>query len=143
VSDSVGDLLRRRRLERVAPNRPLASEEIHAARDNLDSAEQLTASNPRLAYTALYDAARMAISAHMRAHGFRVRGVSEAHVKTAEYAVAALAHLPIGDELTRFGRMRAKRHNIEYGAQPVGQAEVRAALPHARAIVEAIAGDLG
>jgi hypothetical protein len=142
VSDAVDELVRRRRLEHVLPDRPLSREELEAAQDNLESAERLAASNARLAYKALYDAARTAISAHMRAHGYRVRGVREAHVKTAEYATAALGHLSIAAELNRFGRMRIKRHNIEYGAQRVGEAEVRAALRHAHAIVEAIAQDL-
>jgi hypothetical protein len=46
-----------------------------------------------------------------------------AHAKTGEYALAALDHLGIGSHL----------HDI---------AEVREALEHARAIVEATAGDL-
>ena len=47
------------------------------------------ASDSTLAFTALYDAIRKAISAHMRAHGYRVGRGPGAHAKTGEYAQAA------------------------------------------------------
>lgn len=96
-----------------------------------------------LAYTALYDASRLAISAHMRANGYRVTGGPGAHVKFGEYARSVLADEAAGDHLARFNRMRQTRNQLEYDARRVGAAEVRADLEHARAIVEAVAGDLG
>jgi hypothetical protein len=142
MAEVVEDLVRRNRIEHVSPDVETAREEITAADAHLDSAGTLAATNARLAYTALYDAARMAISAHMRASGYRVGGVADAYVKTGEYASAALAHLEISEHLRRFRRMRVTRHNIEYAAHRVGEGEVRAALVHARAIVRAIATDL-
>ena len=66
-------------------------------------------------------------------------GARDPRGEPAARAVTAAPSPPIADELNRFGRMRLKRHNIEYGAQRAGEAEVRADLQHARAIVDAIA----
>jgi hypothetical protein len=79
----------------------------------------------------------------MRSHGYRVTRGSGGHVKTGEYAVAALDHLPIGSHLDEFDVLRDLRNQSEYEALRVDLEEVRVALTHAQAIVEAIALELG
>jgi hypothetical protein len=95
-----------------------------------------------LAFTALYDAIRKAIAAHMRSRGDRVTRGAGAHAKTGEYALGALDHLDIGAHLDEFDALRDLRDQSEYEALHVDVAEAHEALEHARAIVEAIAGDL-
>ena len=94
------------------------------------------------AFTALYDAIRKAISAHLRARGYRVGRGPGAHQKTGEYAQAALDHLDISAHLDEFDALRDLRNQSEYEALSVEIGEVREALEHASVIVEAIAGDL-
>lgn len=143
MPETVDDLVARGRIEAVVPDAAAARAELEQAQANIASAEgDLSETNPGLAYTAIYDATRLAISAHMRASGYRVTGGSGAHVKFGEYAAAALAGRAIGEHLARFNRMRQTRNRLEYGAGNVGAAAVHADLQHARAVVDEITADL-
>lgn len=138
----VRKLLAAKKLREVAPDPETARAEIDAARRHIASAGTIMASDSTLAFTALYDAIRKAISAHMRAHGYRVTRGPGAHAKTGEYAQAALDHLGIGAHLDEFETLRDLRNQSEYEALSVEIGEVREALEHASVIVKAIAGDL-
>jgi hypothetical protein len=134
-------LLAEKKLREVAPDPETARAEIDVARRHIASAETIMASDPTLAFTALYDAIRKAISAHMRAHGYRVTRGPGAHAKTGEYGQAALDHLNISAHLDEFDALRDLRNQSEYEALSVEIGEVREALGHASVLVEAIAGD--
>ncbi len=138
----VQGLLAEKKIRPVAPDPETARAEIDVARRHIASAEKIMAEDSTLAFTALYDAMRKAIAAHMRSRGYRVTRGAGAHAKTGEYALAALDHLDISAHLDEFDALRDLRNQSEYEALHVDVAEVREALEHARAIVEAIAGDL-
>ena len=143
MAETLDDLIARGRIEAVIPDGAAARAELEQAQANIASAEgDLPKTNPGLAYTAVYEATRLAISAHMRASGYRVTGGRGAHVKFGEYAAAALADHDIADHLARFNRMRQTRNRLEYGATRVGAATVRADLEHARAVVDVISAEL-
>lgn len=135
-------LLEEKKIRTVAPDPETARAEIDVARRHIASAEKIMADDSTLAFTALYDAMRKAIAAHMRSRGYRVTRGPGAHAKTGEYALAALDHLEIGSHLDEFDALRDLRNQSEYEAHHVDVDEVREALEHVRAIVEAIAGDL-
>jgi hypothetical protein len=135
-------LLANNKIRRVAPDPETARAEIDVARRHIASAEKIMADDSTLAFTALYDAMRKAIAAHMRSRGYRVTRGPGTHAKTGEYALAALDRLDIGSHLDEFDALRDLRNQSEYEALHVDVAEVREALEHVRAIVEAIAGDL-
>jgi hypothetical protein len=143
MPETLDDLIARGRIEAVARDGAAAQAELEQAQANIASVEgDLPETNPGLAYTAVYDATRLAISAHMRAHGYRVTGGAGAHVKFGEYAAAALADRDIATDLARFNRMRQTRNRLEYRAGRVGAAAVRADLEHARAVVDAVTSEL-
>lgn len=77
----------------------------------------------------------------MRSRGYRVTRGPGAHPKTGEYALAELDHLDIGPHLDEFDALRDLRNQSEYEALHVDVNEVREALEHVHAIVEAIASD--
>jgi hypothetical protein len=135
-------LLTEKRLRLVSPDPETARAEFDVARRHVASAEKIMGDDPVLAFTALYDAMRKAIAAHMRTRGYRVTRGPGAHAKTGEYALAALDHLDIGPHLDQFDALRDLRNQSEYEALHLEVEEVRQALEHVRAIVEAIAGDL-
>ncbi|MEX2211791.1 MAG: hypothetical protein WD689_08540 [Gaiellaceae bacterium] len=135
-------LLAEKAIRRVTPDPETAGAEIDIARRHIESAEKIMADDSSLAFTALYDAMRKAIAAHMRSRGYRVTKGLGAHAKTGEYALAALDHLDVGAHLDEFDALRDLRNQSEYEALHVNVAEVREALEHASAIVEAVAGDL-
>lgn len=139
---TVEDLVRNGRIERVRPDREAASVELEMARHHLEAVEKIAAFDPVLAYVGVYDGVRKAISAHMRAHGFRPRGITEKHRKTFEYAVAALARPDLVHDLAELDRMRSLRHRSEYEAMPIGVQQVRDDLSRAQRIVAAVATDL-
>lgn len=135
-------LLAERKLERVEPDPQTAREEIETARRHIAAAAQIAELDPTLAFTGLYDAMRKAIQAHMRAHGYRLSKGPGAHVRTGEYALAALDELDIEAHLDQFDALRQLRNQSEYEALFVEPDDVEQALAHARAIVDAVAAVL-
>lgn len=65
---TVADLLRGGRIESITPDLGAAWTRVGEARVHLESSTALAGSDPALAYVALYDAARKAITAHMLAN---------------------------------------------------------------------------
>ena len=135
-------LLAAKKIRTVAPDPETAWAEIDIARRHIASAGKIMADDSTLAFTALYDAMRKAIVAHMRSRGYRVTRGPGAHAKTGDYALAALDHLDIAAHLDEFDALRDLRNQSEYDALHVDVDEVREALEHVRVIVEAIARDL-
>jgi phage gp16-like protein len=140
--EAIDKILNAGKVERVAPDAEVAQGEIDDARNHLRSALALIDSDPVLAYTALYDASRKAVAAHMRAHGFRVLGKTGYHAKTMEYAEAALTSAGINEHLERLNDMRTIRNDAEYRGRRVGRAEIETDLETARRIVAAVEQDL-
>jgi hypothetical protein len=135
-------LLAERKLERVDPDPVTAREEIATARRHIAAAAEIAELDPTLAFTGLYDAMRKAIQAHMRANGYRITKGPGAHVKTGEYALAALDALGIEEHLDEFDTLRQLRNQSEYEALFVEPDEVEQASTHARAIVDAVQATL-
>lgn len=133
-------LLAERKIERVEPDPETAREEIATARRHIAAAAEIAELDPTLAFIGLYDAMRKAIQAHMRANGYRITKGQGAHVKTGEYALAALDALGIEEHLDEFDALRQLRNQSEYEALFVQPDEVDEILAHARTIVEAVAG---
>lgn len=139
TESDVQRLLAERKIERVDPDRETARDEIATARRHIAAAGEIAELDPTLAFTGLYDAMRKAIQAHMRANGYRITKGAGAHVKTGEYALAALDALGIEEHLDEFDALRQLRNQSEYEALFVQPDEVQEVLAHARAIVEAVA----
>ena len=134
----VQQLLADRKIERVEADPETAQEEIATARRHIAAAAEIAELDPTLAFTGLYDAIRKAIQAHMRANGYRISKGPGAHVKTGEYALAALDALGIEEHLDEFDALRQLRNQSEYEALFVQPGEVEQARSHARAIVDAV-----
>lgn len=139
---TIDALVQAGRIERVPSDLGFAQNEIGQAEVHLASARLLLETDPVMAYTAAYDAARKAVTAHMRAKGYRVSSGTGNHAKTFEYAAAALGHRAPSTALEQLDDMRTVRNNAEYRGRDVGRAEVEADLEIARVIVSAVAEDL-
>jgi hypothetical protein len=98
----------------------------------------LAKSDPTLAYVALYDAARKAITAHMQAHGYRAANRAGAHQAVGLYAESAFAAGAAVSHIRAFDRMRQIRNRSEYDHQPITERLLATDLGHARAIVAAV-----
>src|SRR5437016_3508191 len=109
-------LLAEKKIRAVTPDPETARAELDVARRHIVSAEKIMADDSTLAFIALYDAMRKAITAHMRSRGYRVTRGLGAHAKTGEYALAALDHLDIGLHLDEFDALRDLRNQSEYEA---------------------------
>ena len=136
--DAIEEMISEGLIEGVQPDRPSALAELEMAKAHLESCEQVLETDPTLAYTALYDAVRKAISAEMRQRGVRATGRAGMHVKTFFYARRMFAGLGIDDSLSVLDRMRRNRHGSEYSVSVITASQVRRDLPHARAIVAKI-----
>jgi len=137
---SLESLEREGDLERIPVDRDAAARLVSDALTHLASSETLAGTDPSGAYQLAYDAARKAAAAHMAAYGYRVRPRRlGAHAIVARYAESAIAI----SEVRHLDRMRRVRNRTEYGALGVGAAQLAADLEHAKAIVRAVAHELG
>ncbi len=91
-----------------------------------------------VAYITAYDAARIAVTAHMLAGGYRVRAIAGAHEAVGAYAAAMISTPSVRE----FQRMRRRRNKSEYGDTAIGRADLTTDVGHAAAIIQAIREDL-
>ena len=134
----VSDLLRDGRVERVTPDLVAAWERVADAKTHLVSSDKLAKSDPALAYVALYDAARKAITAHMQANGYRVPSRPGAHQAVGLYAEATLVTPANIAHIKAFERMRQVRNRSEYDDQPVSELLLRTDRQHSLEIVATV-----
>lgn len=129
-------LLREGRLDRVTPSTEQADSLIRQATMHLASAATLTESDPTLAFSAAYDAARKALTAILAVQGLRPTAAG-GHIAVGD-AVRAQLDPPLGAKIKPFGWMRRTRNASEYPSLdvPLPDAdEVREAITLARDIV--------
>ena len=138
----VADLVRDGRVETVTPDLAAAWSRIDEAKTHLASSAVLANTDPALAYVALYDAARKAISAHMQAHGYRATNRAGAHQAIGLYAEAVLATGAGVPHIRAFDRMRQIRNRSEYSQQPITPQLLTTDLGHAKGIVAAAEAEL-
>ncbi len=132
-------MIERRELTQVTANAELADRLLATARQHLVSARMLAASDPYLAYAAVYDAIRKALSALLQAQGLRAT-TSGGHLAVM-YAVQAQFGASMGAILRPVDRIRQIRHEAEYPGQAtyIDEDTVLDDLPKAEAVVEAVA----
>lgn len=138
---AVADLLNVGRLERVPADRSAALSRLPKTDTHLATAAALIGIDNDMAYTALYDAARKAIAAHMLANGLRAPARTGAHEVVGIYAEEAIPD-PTGS-VTEFQKMRRRRNKSEYDNIVLGRQDVEADLHHASNIAAAVKADLG
>lgn len=133
------------RLDRLQPSMAAAGEMVNRARVHLQSADLIADSDPTLAVSACHDAARQAISAHMRASGFRVANEAGAHRFVVAYAEVVLASVISKADVTALDDLRRDRHTAEYGdfaSRTITPQRARHALALATRVADAVALDL-
>jgi hypothetical protein len=138
VKVTLSALLRDGRVERVTADVPAAWTRIDEAKTHLASSAGLAKADPALAYVALYDAARKAITAHMQARGYRATNRPGAHHAVALYAETTLVSAVAVPHVRAFDRMRQIRNRSEYEQQPIAARVLSTDLEHATAIVAAV-----
>jgi hypothetical protein len=124
-------------LTQVVADLDLAHHLLAAARRHVGSAETLCASDPELAYAALYDAIRKALSAMLQAQGLRPTS-GGGHV-AVQRAIQAQFGPSMGALLRPVNRIRTTRHAVQYpdAETYIDADQVRADLPAAVGLVEA------
>lgn len=133
------------RLQRLRPSMSAAGEMINRAREHLRSAQVIAASDPTLAITACHDAARQAVTAHMRAAGYRPANEAGAHRFVVEYAHVVLNNVISHDDISKLDELRRDRHTAEYGdfaSQTISADRARDAHTLATGVVNAVATSL-
>lgn len=135
-------MIERGELTRVTANAELADRLLDTARQHLSSARLLATSDPYLAYSAVYDAIRKALSALLQVQGLRAT-TSGGHLAVV-HAVRAQLGASMGAILRPVDRIRVTRHEAEYPGQStyLDEDSVLDDLPNAVAVVDAAAGAL-
>jgi hypothetical protein len=140
---ALGELLGSGVIERVEPDRAAADRELFVARRHITTAASVARSDPTGAFAVGYDAIRKAITAHMRASGYRTRKGPGHHARIGRYAVAAIDAPEVTGHLQGYDDLRLLRNQSQYEGLEVEPEEVDELIAHARAIVGAIRDDLG
>jgi uncharacterized protein (UPF0332 family) len=132
-------MLERGELSQITANVELADRLMATARQHLGSARLLADTDPYLAYVAVYDAIRKALSALLQIQGLRAT-TSGGHLAVM-HAVQAQFGASMGAILRPVDRIRVTRHEAEYPGQAtyIDQDTVLDDLPKAEAVVEAVA----
>lgn len=131
---AVSSLIAARRIEQVPADRASALVRLTRAEEKLETARKIADFDVEVAYVTGYDAARIAVTAHMLAAGYRMRGVAGAHEAVGIYAEAMIA----SPSACEFQRMRRRRNKAEYDDIVIGRADLTADLTHAEAIIRAV-----
>ena len=133
----VAALLRAHRLESVPADAETAASRITVARQHLETAGRLLEEglDLEIAYTALYDAARKAVTAAMLAAGLRAANRTGAHEAVAVWCAETLG--PRTAAARRFDALRRRRNRSEYDDLVLGRADVEADLADAADILAA------
>jgi hypothetical protein len=134
LPQGVAALINARRIEHVPADQGSARLRLARAREKLDAARQIAKIDVEIAYVTGYDAARIAVTAHMLANGYRVRAIAGAHEAVGIYGEALIATPSIRE----FQRMRRRRNKAEYDDIVIGRADLEADLVHAETIIEAV-----
>lgn len=125
------------KLAQVVADTGLARHLIEAAHRHVKSAEVLANDDPDLAYAAVHDAIRKAMTAMLQIQGLRATSTG-GHL-AVQRAVRAQFGASMGALLRPVDRIRTTRHTIEYPDKEtsVDADAVRADIPAATALVGA------
>lgn len=137
--DEILGMLERGELTQVAAGTELADRLLAAARQHLVSAGLLASSDPALAYAAVHDAIRKALSALLQVQGLRATA-SGGHLVISDAARAQFGPA-MGPILRPVDRIRVTRHQAEYPSPATHTDEdmVRDDIPKAAAVVDFVA----
>ena len=132
-------MLERGELTYVNADTELAGRLMAAAQQHLVSAGLLADSDPYLAYSAIHDAIRKALSALLQVQGLRPT-TAGGHLAVSQ-AVHAQFGASMGTILRPIDRIRTTRHSAEYPGPTtyIDPDTVRQDLPKAEAVIEATA----
>lgn len=133
VPRTVAALVTAQRLQEVPADLAGARLRLIRAQEKLASARKIADIDVEVAYVTAYDAARIAVTAHMLPLRYR------AHEAVGVYA-EAMVDTPSAFE---FQRMRRRRNKSEYDDIVIGQADLTADLGHAEAIINAVHNAFG
>ena len=137
--DEILDMLDAGELGQVIADTQLAQHLIAAAHRHVRSAATLADDDPELAYAALHDAIRKAMTAMLQVQGLRATTVG-GHL-AVQRAVRVQFGASMGALLRPVDRIRSTRHAIQYPDREslVDADMVRADIPAATALVDAAA----
>lgn len=135
--EQIDDLVKRRQLQRVTPSPEAARLLITEAKRHLRSAAAIADDDPQGAYALTYDGVRKAMAAVLEAQGLRATAAG-GHIVLHDAATAQFDP-PLGHLFKPFGRMRVRRHQVEYASTEnpqVSPEEVRRDLVKAHSLID-------
>lgn len=134
--ETIVNLLDVGHLERIEVDERFVETQMQDAEDNVETVRVFYRQNPRMAYIALYDAARYAIEAALAKQGMRptARG---GHTVAIDALQAQLGRM--GACLDPMNRIRKRRHDAEYpypDTPMIAVSDVEDDLPKVEAVVQ-------
>lgn len=120
---TIEGLVAGRKLRRVDPILRYQRDLINQCGETIAGAQAAKAASPRVAFNAAYSAIRLAVDAHMNAHGYRVESGEGGHAHRVRYAELAMTDILTSDDIAFYRASRQVRHRTEY-PEPNDQASV-------------------
>lgn len=90
LPNPVASLVTAHRIERVQADLPSALSRLGRAEEKLEAARRIADIDVEVAYVTAYDAARIAVTAHLLARGYRVGAIAGTHEAVGIYAEAMI-----------------------------------------------------
>ena len=112
-----------RKLRQVDPIPRYQRDLTNQCGETIAGAQAAKTASPRVAFNAAYSAMRLAVDAHMNAHGYRVESGEGGHAHRVRYAELAMTDILTTDEIAYYRASRQVRHRTEY-PEPNEQAAV-------------------
>jgi hypothetical protein len=103
-----------RKLRPVEPILRYQQELINQCGETIAGAEAANTKSAKVAFSAAYDAMRLAVDAHMNASGYRVESGEGGHAHRVRYAELAMSDVLNADDIAFYRAARAVRHRTEY-----------------------------
>lgn len=112
-----------RRLRQIDPIPKYQQDLINQWGETIAGAQAANSASPKVAFNAAYDAMRLAVDAHLNAHGYRVESGEGGHAHRVRYAELTMTDILAKDDIAFYRASRQVRHRTEY-PEPNNQTSV-------------------
>jgi hypothetical protein len=120
---TIDSMVAGRKLRAIDPIPKYQQDLINQCGETIAGAQAANTASPKVAFNAAYDAMRLAVDAHMNAHGYRVESGEGGHAHRVRYAELTMTDILANDDIAFYRASRQVRHRTEY-PEPNNQTNV-------------------
>jgi len=111
---TIDSMVAGRKLRQIDPIPKYQQDLVNQCGETIAGAQAANAASAKVAFNAAYDAMRLAVDAHMNAHGYRVESGEGGHAHRVRYAELTMTDILAKDDIAFYRASRQVRHRTEY-----------------------------